>query len=167
MWLIRAHEDRTGCYALKSEKVFSDKDIDYLNWYVENNLQLDNAKTGSAGEGRLTEYRKSNVAWLMPTDENVRYYFETISKYVVSANDRYFNYSLTGFDSIQYTVYPETVNGKYDWHTDAGDLYTTENWMRKLSVVVALNDDFDGGEFQTLSSDTPNTYKLNKGDMIL
>jgi PKHD-type hydroxylase len=147
--------------------VFNDNDINYLNWYVENNLTSIEARVGSAGQGRLSEQRKSNVAWLMPTDENLRFYFEKVAYYINKANTDYFQFSLTGFHSMQYTMYPETVQGKYDWHTDQGDLFTTQNMGRKLSAVVALNDDYEGGVFETLDSDTPRSYDLKKGEMIM
>jgi PKHD-type hydroxylase len=38
---------------------------------------------------------------------------------------------------------------------------------RKLSAVVALNDDYEGGVFETLDSDTPRSYDLKKGEMIM
>jgi PKHD-type hydroxylase len=167
MWLLKPYEDRTGAYALKAPGVFNDNDINYLNWYVENNLTSIEARVGSAGQGRLSEQRKSNVAWLMPTDENLRFYFEKVAYYINKANTDYFQFSLTGFHSMQYTMYPETVQGKYDWHTDQGDLFTTQNMGRKLSAVVALNDDYEGGVFETLDSDTPRSYDLKKGEMIM
>jgi PKHD-type hydroxylase len=167
MWLLKPYEDRTGAYALKAPGVFNDNDINYLNWYVENNLTSIEARVGSAGQGRLSEQRKSNVAWLMPTDENLRFYFEKVAYYINKANTDYFQYSLTGFHSMQYTIYPETVQGKYDWHTDQGDLFTTQNMGRKLSAVVALNDDYEGGVFETLDCDTPRSYDLKKGEMIM
>lgn len=167
MWLLKPYEDRTGAYALKAPGVFNDNDINYLNWYVENNLTSIEARVGTAGQGRLSEQRKSNVAWLMPTDENLRFYFEKVAYYINKANTDYFQFSLTGFHSMQYTMYPETVQGKYDWHTDQGDLFTTQNMGRKLSAVVALNDDYEGGVFETLDSDTPRSYDLKKGEMIM
>lgn len=168
MWLLKPFEDRSGAYALKAPGVFNDNDINYLNWYVENNLTSDEARVGSSNtEGQLSDTRKSTISWLMPEDENVRFYFEKMAYYINKANTDYFQFSLTGFQSIQYTVYPETVHGKYDWHTDQSDLYTTNNMCRKLSAVVALNDDFEGGMFQTMDCDTPRTYSLSKGEMIM
>lgn len=167
MWLLKPYEDRTGAYALKAPGVFNDNDINYLNWYVENNLTSIEARVGTAGQGRLSEQRKSNVAWLMPTDENLRFYFEKVAYYINKANTDYFQFSLTGFHSMQYTMYPETVQGKYDWHTDQGDLFTTQNMGRKLSAVVALNDDYEGGVFETLDCNTPRSYDLKKGEMIM
>ena len=168
MWLLKAQEDRTGGFALKAQNVFSDSDIDYLNWFVQNHLQMQPGKTGSVGgEGELSEHRTSEVAWLPATDERMRYYYEKIAKHIDKANADYYQMSLTGFYDIQYTVYPETTQGKYDWHTDTSDYFSTGNFTRKLSAVVALNDDFEGGVFETLDGTYPRSYDLKKGDIIL
>jgi len=168
MWLLKPFEDRTGAYALKALSLFNDNDINWLNWYVENHLTIEPGKTGNLNnEGNLSSGRKSDVSWLMPTDENLRFYFEKIASCINKANTDYFQFSLTGFHAIQYTLYHETVEGKYDWHMDTGDLYTTQNMGRKLSAVIALNDDFEGGVFETLDSDTPRSYDLRKGEMLM
>lgn len=46
------------------------------------------------------------------------------------------------------------IGGKYDYHVDGRgfDVYNTDNNLngltRKISMVIWLNDDFDGGEFE-------------------
>ena len=52
------------------------------------------------------------------------------------------------FDNIlnlQYTEYDSKKEGHYDWHIDIGE---GEYAGRKLSVVLLLNDDYEGGELE-------------------
>lgn len=67
----------------------------------------------------------------------------------VSANNDYFHYDLDHFDSgIQVTRYE--INDHYDWHTDMLPTKSNgkENYSRKLSMSLLLNDEFEGGELE-------------------
>jgi predicted 2-oxoglutarate/Fe(II)-dependent dioxygenase YbiX len=61
----------------------------------------------------------------------------------------------SGYDLLKYE------NG--DFYKEHIDEYT--DVQRVLSLSIALNDDYDGGEF-SFFSDTVN-FKLNKGDVII
>lgn len=54
------------------------------------------------------------------------------------------NFDITFLESIQYTKY--NAGNFYDWHIDT--ISTDETTVRKLSMIVLLNDEFEGGEFQ-------------------
>lgn len=67
----------------------------------------------------------------------------------ISANNHYFNYDLNHFDSgIQVTRYG--LNDYYGWHTDMLPVKSNnkEDYSRKLSMSLLLNDDFEGGELE-------------------
>ena len=67
----------------------------------------------------------------------------------ISANNDYFHYDLNHFDSgIQVTRYG--LNDHYGWHTDMLPVKSNnkENYSRKLSMSLLLNDDFEGGELE-------------------
>jgi len=84
-------------------------------------------------------------------------------------------YKITGHEYLQFTQYK--TGGHYGWHTD-GDTchYSVRNFtakepknlqetvegnlvgtVRKISCSVVLNDDFEGGEFQT-------RFNVNEGE---
>ena len=106
-------------------------------------------------------------------DSQVRFFNDaelsrTLWSYMNAANYHMgLRYKITGHEYMQFTQYKK--NGHYDWHTD-GDTchYSARNFtveepknlhetmeghlvgtVRKISCSVVLNDDFEGGEFQT------------------
>ena len=92
-----------------------------------------------------------------------------------SSPNKFYNFDLNGYDSLQYTVYNASEKGEYGFHMDTfigndvpKDMYET----RKLSLTFLLNEpnvDFKGGEFQINSGDEKKAVSINmkKGDMIL
>ena len=55
------------------------------------------------------------------------------------------NFSLADFEPFQYTVYNK--NDFYNWHIDSlSDAYAN-NFIRKLSFTLCLNDNYEGGLF--------------------
>ena len=54
-------------------------------------------------------------------------------------------------------------DGKYDSHVDRS--YGTQ--IRKLSIVILLSDDFEGGDFELISGDKPDKLKMEKGKLFL
>ena len=65
----------------------------------------------------------------------------------ISANKHYFHYDLDHFDSgIQVTKYE--TNDYYDWHSDMLPVESLQDYSRKLSMSLLLNDDFEGGELE-------------------
>ena len=90
-----------------------------------------------------------------------------ISKMAVSiamANQKWWGYHLNGFkEQLQLTHYSSEDQGFYDWHEDHDDRGTFVH--RKLSVVIQLNDGFEGGGFEFYGTGTP--PELGKGTMII
>jgi len=94
-----------------------------------------------------------------------------MSHYIQEANRNYFQFDLTQWsDQIQYTEY----NGKgthYKWHADSAHSSLSPMLVRKLSISLLLSppDDYEGGEFQLLSSDSKEmkTFKPEMGQAII
>tara|TARA_Y100001937_G_C6993862_1_gene273354 strand:+ start:76 stop:675 length:600 start_codon:yes stop_codon:yes gene_type:complete len=87
---------------------------------------------------------------------------------VDSINSSYYNFSLGGVDSIQYTEYDASYSGHYGWHTD-WNWSLSMNPIRKLSMTIQLSDgnDYEGGEFE-IAHDLPkdNLHSKKLGTVI-
>ena len=103
--------------------------------------------------------RDSVVSWIR-YDDDTAWIHELISGFVRETNKLYWNWSLTGIESMQYTQYgPEQF---YTWHADQRRKpYNAESrWpgqTRKISISVHLSDasDYEGGEFVIEDIQTP------------
>ena len=124
----------------------------------------------NAGTYSLSDRRNSNISWLSASNWIVPW----IQTYITTINQTYFQYDLTGIDAgnAQYTQYDE--GQFYQWHIDAElqlmndliepffpgqgmninttvQLLANQNqYIRKLSFTLQLNDDYEGGELQLL-----------------
>lgn len=116
-------------------------------------------------------HRRSRVGWITP-NESWEWLFDLVSVRLEDLNARYYGMDVYGFSEIQYTEYDAEYSGAYDWHNDV--LYGTSNprpgLHRKLSITIALNDDFEGGEFQITTSGEANETirpELRRGSFLL
>ena len=62
---------------------------------------------------------------------------------------------------MQFTNY-KAPGGKYDSHVDR--CYNTP--IRKLSVIVLLSDEFEGGDFELICDDNPIKLEMKKGKLF-
>tara|TARA_B100001250_G_scaffold172535_1_gene148540 strand:+ start:2331 stop:2924 length:594 start_codon:yes stop_codon:yes gene_type:complete len=114
------------------------------------NLTYETAQTGNHTEKNeeLKKWRNTDVAWIA-WDEWIA---GIIHNQMILANNAYFNYDLTQFDSkIQVTVYNGEENQHYNWHVDNGtNVLNDPEQERKLSCSLVLNDpdEYEGGEIQ-------------------
>ena len=105
------------------------------------------------------DLRDSEVSWIRHNDDSA-WVYDLINDLVHQTNDRCWNWSLTGPESIQYTQYgPEQF---YTWHADQRRKpYDAESrWpgqTRKISISVHLSEarDYEGGEFVIEDIQTP------------
>jgi len=116
------------------------------------------------------EVRISNVKFHYPNEENF-WIFERLNKTIEFINEQFYNFDIYGYDSFQFTEYKSEENGFYNWHMDTF-LDVAERpfkGMRKLSLSLLLNDDFEGGEFVINSGEEKNltTVPLKKGSAIV
>ncbi len=131
-------------------------------------------KKGRKGDLDDPSYRKSDVYW---THE--QWLYDLIWPYMLQANKLSgWNLDIIAAEDMQITRYKK--GGFYDFHRDGiSDNLSTFDWpnnplmhgnVRKLSMTLVLNDDFEGGalEFATIFEGecliTP--IKAKAGDMI-
>lgn len=108
--------------------------------------------------GRKADYgldkkvRVSDVSWT-----NEQWVYDVIWPYMVESNKNAgWNFDIKAADNMQITKYSK--GGFYNWHKDGfSDCLSAYNDpdrelfhgnVRKLSMTVLLNDDYEGGEFQ-------------------
>lgn len=129
-------------------------------------LNLQSGCIGGAGDTSTISHdvRNSQVAWVGAKPE-LRHIWEKISLAVAEVNSRFFHFDITGFyEPMQLSVYTETEQGHYSWHTDYSN--TDRHAPRKLSMAMLLSDpsEFEGGEFQVKTvDDTAQTLECKKG----
>ena len=120
------------------------------------------------------EYRQSDVCWI-----NDQWIYELIWPYMEEANELSgWGLDIKGAEVIQLTRYKE--GGFYSWHRDgiSDNISSKDRFdnpilkgnVRKVSLTLLLNDDFEGGdlEFATYSEETCEItpIKAKAGDMI-
>ena len=106
------------------------KEISFKDGTITSNREVDNS------------YRKTNVGWLYPTQEN-RWVYDKISNCIVSANNRLWKFDIFGInEAFQYAIYNQGHH--YDWHLDTG----VGDMTRKISASLQLSSptDYNGGE---------------------
>ena len=130
--------------------------------------------TGRAKEFGLDKKdRISDVSW---TSE--QWVIELIWRYMVQANKNAgWNFDIKSVEVMQITRY--RPNGFYDWHMDGpSDCLSVYNnpddklmhgYVRKLSMTILLNDNYQGGEFQfcTAKGDEVTPDFKNAGSIII
>lgn len=96
--------------------------------------------------------RKSETAWLGPEDPIIK----SVMQNCVSKTDR----QIKNCERLQVLRY--VPGGFYKPHQDA---FSDDKNMRMHTCIIALNDDYNGGE--TEFPEIGKKYKLKKGDMLL
>ena len=94
--------------------------------------------------------RNSDVKWI--DGKNLEIARGILAPYMVSANTNAgWKFTIENMQNSQLTRYKE--GEFYSWHRDGGGdhLYNQGGNVRKLSMTVCLNDDYEGGELQFCS----------------
>ena len=114
-------------------------------------------KTGRKNEpGKDKKSRISDISWT-----NEQWVIDLIWPYMLRANEGAgWNYDITAVESMQITKYK--TGSFYGWHKDGGsDCLSVYNNpdnkfmhgnVRKLSMTILLNGNYQGGEFQFASN---------------
>jgi PKHD-type hydroxylase len=126
------------------ENMFTDEEIEIIKEYG-NNLEMRDGKVNGGANDLNTTVRKSEIGFF-GVDENTQWIFDRIAQHVLIANEEMWGFDLIGFgDSIQFTKYYED-GGHYDWHADIGSTVP----HRKISIVVQLSEEneYEGGNLQ-------------------
>ena len=117
-------------------------------------------------DNRMDESRKSEVGWIVFTEET-RWLYERLDSSVNSANDfyRFDLHEIPVTESLQYTVYRH--GDHYSWHRDGLEMGLED---RKLTAVAYLDDprSYDGGNLELLSCNIARKFPpRNQGDVVV
>ena len=99
-----------------------------------------------------TNVRKSSIAFI----DNIDIIDERL-KTVLKENIHIKGFDVTGIGPYQFTKYE--VGEHYNWHTDSDN---GEYKDRYCSIVIQLNDEYEGGYLQ-LKDNNGNTYAFERG----
>jgi predicted 2-oxoglutarate/Fe(II)-dependent dioxygenase YbiX len=100
----------------------------------------------------VTDKRKSSVAFvdeIEVIDERLK----NLLKNLIQIK----GFEVTGLGPYQFTEYK--IGQFYDWHTDTNEEYK----HRFCSIVIQLNDEYEGGYLQLKDESGDNTIQLDKG----
>lgn len=149
--------------------VFTEKELLEIEKLMTEIPLVESMISGATGVVN-TGVRKSKVSFTN-YNEKSSWVFDRINPIIDNLNSRFFNFDINGYDNLQYSEYHASENGKYDWHMDmyVGDLPHTDVETRKLSLVLWLNDDYEGGDFELIyqSLESPITIPKEKGKLII
>ena len=139
--------DITEYYWFK--EVFSKEEIKKI-YELASKFPAQEATTFGADE----DYRRSEIKW-MSFNEDTKWVYEKLIDCMQEANDNTYGFDWDGStEAIQFTTYEANVEGHYDWHMDIGDV----NQNRKISCVMMLNDDYEGGKLMIDGKALDQTY---------
>ena len=104
---------------------------------IEMGLSKEKRK-GMTRDGKI--HRESDVVWLYDS-----WIIELIQPFVYEANKKAgWNLDWEPVKQVQFTEYNK--GGYYDWHRDSLDEPFKDGKIKKLSVTINLNDDYEGGD---------------------
>jgi PKHD-type hydroxylase len=129
-------------------------------------IELGNSKTQkqAATRGGDSKVRKSEVAWLYPSDD-LDWAYRRLTDVITSLNERFFKFDLFGAtEGSQFTKYT-APGGKYGQHIDSAP----GTLIRKLSFTLQLSDpkDYKGGDLCLYLGDKPEVMKRDRGYVAL
>ncbi len=149
---------------------FSDQELSNIEALMNKTPLVESKVSGGSNGQVATEIRRSKVSFHTACDENF-WIFDRINGIVDNLNSRFYNFDINGYDNFQYSEYHSENKGAYDWHMDTyiGLMPEQDFETRKLSLVLWLNDDYDGGDFEItyLSFKEPLLIPKEKGKLIL
>lgn len=123
---------------------------------------------GKDAYGVNADYRISEVSWV-ELNLDTQWIYDKFGESIQYLNNSFYQYDLIGFNSLQFAKYDFRKKAKYDTHMDV--IWETEqplNSSVKLSVVLLLNDNFEGGEFEyTLDGSTMIQADIKPGTIIV
>ena len=102
--------------------------------------------TGGLFETGSTKYdsaiRNNLVSWINSPDI-VTIMYLSIKNANINAG---WNFDITGSQTPQFCKYSE--GQFYDWHVDTGTELREDSTVRKLTIVISLNENYTGGDLQ-------------------
>ena len=87
----------------------------------------------------------------------------TLTAIGLNVNHDLWKYDITHSNQSEFLMYD--VNGKYETHVDT--FHQLSNETRKLTILVFLNDDFEGGKFYIQNSHQKTYPEQKKGTVLI
>jgi PKHD-type hydroxylase len=132
-----------GTFVLSFPRSFTDEQIAELRGLVEYD------SSGGTVEGQeASALRRSSVHWLDP--KQYRWVYDEAWRIARKANEQY-RFDIKPIqEMIQLSIYDESVQGFYTWHTDTS-IY---DMTRKISISIPLSgpSEYVGGELQFMGA---------------
>ena len=151
-----AHE----CWMYQRPKRISNNSLSKIDEYLSRQ-KLSDAHV--VGEDDDSKFRSTKICWMCDDFEEIRSVYEEICLSVREINDNIWKYNLDGFESFQYGEYRSEEGGHYKWHIDTPARSNED--VRKITFVLGLNDDYEGGMFETMTFNTT-SIKIKRGELI-
>lgn len=125
-----------------------------------NHLNLIPAKVGNGDNlGYDENYRKSNVAFTQYNNS-----FPLLKNKIINTLSdiiKVKGYDLSFDSNFQFTEYQ--TGGHYDWHTDSGGVLS----HRYCSLVIQLNEEYDGGELKIINNHKEIILEKGVGNLFI
>jgi predicted 2-oxoglutarate/Fe(II)-dependent dioxygenase YbiX len=118
-------------------------------------LKLKPAEVAVLVGNTFSNKRKSSIAFI----DNIETIDERI-KNTLKNTIQIKGFEVTGLGPYQFTEYK--VGEHYDWHTDSSSI-ADEYKDRFCSIVIQINDEYEGGYLQLKDEDGDSIIQLNKG----
>jgi PKHD-type hydroxylase len=156
------------------DNAFTDQEIDEMCYYFSQH-EIQQATVMSKDNPLNEEIRRSKVKFFN-RDENTFPIFDRLNQTIENINDRFYNFTLNGYESFQYTEYDASEKGEYNFHMDTCFGYKDKANIdiletRKISIVMCLNCpgiDFEGGQFYINTGSEKDAFEveMKKGRLI-
>ena len=148
---------------IQTIQVLTPEEVKFVNTELDKKeFQVSMIGFSDSGTGILmprvdSDVRSSSVTYLKDNEEVTKVMHEGINNALLEYRQRLMKIHSTfdgypvpgGFmttsnrEEIQVLEYVE--NQKYTWHTDASPMPDSKEYHRKISVILYLSDDFEGG----------------------
>lgn len=112
--------------------------VDLISSIKEEYTLIPASVAGVKDQENITNVRKSSITFL-PKIESI----DEKLKFVLRENIKLNGFEATKLNPYQFTEYK--VGEYYNWHTDSSETIYTE---RFCSIVIQLNDTYEGGELE-------------------
>lgn len=117
---------------------------------------------GTIAQGHIeTEHFRARVGFLPHTETNDALY-RKIYNITQQTNNECWNFDLYGMDLLRLAKYG--TGDELGWHLD---INTAESSLRKISFVILLSDDHEGGDLEFLIGRNNRSAKRGIGTVIL
>jgi PKHD-type hydroxylase len=144
---------------------FTESECDtIINLGEERNPKFAQIYTGNPSGDVNNEIRNCGVSWIRPESDTF-WIFQKIQHAVSEINEQHYRFSIQWGEDCQFTKYDSSYQGFFRKHLDIVGF--SGEAARKISVSILLNDNYDGGDLNIYTDETPFTVKKSKGTLVI